>query len=88
MPYEIDYIPVGEGDKAGAAITLRYGNLNGRPEKQTVVVVDGTFTDCGGTDILSQVAHDTGMGVMGLHPFITVTEEYYIQPCRSLIPTI
>jgi beta-lactamase superfamily II metal-dependent hydrolase len=41
MQYEIDYIPVGEGEKSGDAICLRYGNLAGQRSEQTVIVIDG-----------------------------------------------
>jgi beta-lactamase superfamily II metal-dependent hydrolase len=41
MPYEIDYIPVGEGEKSGDAICLRFGNLAGPREEQTIIVIDG-----------------------------------------------
>lgn len=41
MQYEVDYIPVGEGEKSGDAICLRYGNLEGAREEQIVIVIDG-----------------------------------------------
>lgn len=41
MPYEIDYIPVGEGERSGDAICLRFGNLAGPRSEQIVMVVDG-----------------------------------------------
>lgn len=41
MQYEIDYIPVGEGEKSGDAICLRFGNLQGARNEQTVIVIDG-----------------------------------------------
>jgi hypothetical protein len=41
MAYEIDYIPVGEGERSGDAICLRYGNLTGSRSEQTIVVIDG-----------------------------------------------
>ncbi|MES2471068.1 MAG: MBL fold metallo-hydrolase [Patescibacteria group bacterium] len=41
MQYEIDYIPVGEGEKSGDAICLRYGNLIGPRSEQTIIVIDG-----------------------------------------------
>lgn len=47
MAYEIDYIPVGEGEKSGDAILLRFGNLVGQRSEQTVVVIDGGFKDSG-----------------------------------------
>ena len=47
MGYEIDFLPVGNGEKSGDAIALRFGNLRGSREEQTVVVVDGGFKDSG-----------------------------------------
>lgn len=47
MGYEIDYIPVGEGEKSGDAIAIRFGNLNGLRSEQTVIVIDGGFKESG-----------------------------------------
>ena len=47
MAYEIDYIPVGDGEKSGDAILLRFGNLIGQRSEQTVVVIDGGFIESG-----------------------------------------
>ncbi|MFG2948484.1 ComEC/Rec2 family competence protein [Streptomyces adustus] len=47
MGHEIDLLPVGEGSKGGDAIALRFGNLRGARGEQTVMVVDGGYTDCG-----------------------------------------
>jgi beta-lactamase superfamily II metal-dependent hydrolase len=44
---EIDFLAVGNGEKSGDAIAFRYGNLNGHRDEQTVIVVDGGFTDDG-----------------------------------------
>lgn len=41
MQYEVDYIPVGEGEKSGDAICIRYGNLQGPRSEQVVMVIDG-----------------------------------------------
>lgn len=46
MAHEIDFLPVGDGSKSGDAIALRYGNLDNADE-QTVVVIDGGYTDDG-----------------------------------------
>ena len=43
MPFEIDYIPVGDGERSGDAIVLRFGNLDGPRNEQKVVVIDGGF---------------------------------------------
>src|SRR6266851_504087 len=45
--YDIDFLPVGDGEKCGDAIVLRFGHLLANPPQQTVVVIDGGFTDCG-----------------------------------------
>lgn len=47
MGYEIDFLPVGEESSGGDAIALRYGNLYGTRAEQTVIVIDGGYTDCG-----------------------------------------
>lgn len=47
MSYEIDYIPVGNGEKAGDAIALRFGNLIGPRNEQSVIVIDGGFKESG-----------------------------------------
>lgn len=47
MGYEIDFLPVGDESKGGDAIVLRYGNLYGSRSEQTVVVIDGGYTDDG-----------------------------------------
>jgi beta-lactamase superfamily II metal-dependent hydrolase len=41
MNFELDFMPVGEGEKSGDAICFRYVNLQGDRNQQTVVVVDG-----------------------------------------------
>lgn len=46
MEFEIDYIPVGTGEKGGDAIALRYGDL-GDLTKQNVIVIDGGTKDAG-----------------------------------------
>ena len=47
MGYEIDFLPVGEGEKSGDAIAIRFGNLHGKREEQKVIVVDGGFKESG-----------------------------------------
>jgi beta-lactamase superfamily II metal-dependent hydrolase len=47
MGYEIDFLPVGNGDRSGDAILLRYGNLYGLRNDQVVVVIDGGYNDNG-----------------------------------------
>ena len=47
MGLEIDFLSVGDSEKCGDAIALRWGNLHGTRDEQTVVVVDGGFMDDG-----------------------------------------
>lgn len=47
MSYEIDFLPVGDGERCGDAITLRFGNLYGSRDEQVVVVIDGGYRDNG-----------------------------------------
>jgi len=47
MGYEVDFIGVGQESKSGDAIALRFGNLHGSRDEQTVVVIDGGFKDDG-----------------------------------------
>ncbi len=47
MAYEIDFIPVGDGEKSGDAIAFRFGSLQGRRDEQVVGVIDGGFEDSG-----------------------------------------
>jgi beta-lactamase superfamily II metal-dependent hydrolase len=46
MAHEVDFLPVGDGERSGDAIAVRFGNLND-PLHQYVVVIDGGFTDTG-----------------------------------------
>lgn len=46
MAYQIDYIPVGTGEKGGDAIAIRYGDFSS-PATQNVVVIDGGTKDSG-----------------------------------------
>ncbi len=39
MAYEIDFLPVGDGERSGDAIALRFGNL--QQGQQTVITIDG-----------------------------------------------
>lgn len=45
MGYEIDFLPVGKESRSGDAILLRYGNLHGGRDGQTVVLIDGGFRE-------------------------------------------
>lgn len=45
--YEIDYLPVGDGERCGDAIAIRYGNLTGPRSEQTVITIDGGTVESG-----------------------------------------
>jgi beta-lactamase superfamily II metal-dependent hydrolase len=75
MPYEIDFLPVGRGDRSGDAIAVRYGT----PGNYTVVVYDGGTRESGealvrlvlehyGTDFVDHVvnSHPDGDHASGL----------------------
>ncbi|MDX5408529.1 MAG: MBL fold metallo-hydrolase [Chromatiaceae bacterium] len=47
MGYEVDFLGVGSESKSGDAIAIRFGNLHGNRHEQTVVVIDGGFSDTG-----------------------------------------
>lgn len=47
MGYEIDFLSVGEKSKSGDAIAVRFGNLFGKRDEQTVIVIDGGFKKSG-----------------------------------------
>ena len=47
MGYEVDFLPVGEGERCGDAIALRFGNLTGSRNEQKVWVIDGGTKESG-----------------------------------------
>lgn len=47
MGFQVDFLAVGEGKKSGDAIALRFGDLHGSRENQTVFVIDGGTKDSG-----------------------------------------
>lgn len=53
MGYEIDFMATGT-EKSGDAIALRFGNLHGTRDEQTVVVIDGGFTETG-ADLVNHI---------------------------------
>ncbi len=46
MAHQVDYIPVGTGEKGGDAIAIRYGDFSS-PETQHVIVIDGGTKETG-----------------------------------------
>ncbi|HUU44486.1 MAG TPA: MBL fold metallo-hydrolase [Acidobacteriota bacterium] len=47
MGYEIDFLAVGEGERSGDAIALRFGDLLADPPNQRVIIIDGGTADSG-----------------------------------------
>ncbi|HIF9419664.1 TPA: ComEC/Rec2 family competence protein [Photobacterium damselae] len=47
MGYEVDFLAVGEETKSGDAIALRFGDLKGSRDEQTVVIIDGGYKKSG-----------------------------------------
>jgi len=47
MGYEVDFLAVGEGERSGDAIALRFGNLAGPRNQQQVWVIDGGTKESG-----------------------------------------
>lgn len=93
MQYEIDYIPVGAGEKSGDAICLRFGNLNGDRSEQTIVVIDGGDKTSGDAIVehirayypVNQRGHNDIDYVISTHPdsdhasgLCTVLEEFKV----------
>lgn len=71
MGIEIDFLPVGNGEKSGDAIALRFGNLFGRRNEQIVMVVDGGTQDSGQAlveHIRAYYGTDTVDIVLSTHP--------------------
>jgi beta-lactamase superfamily II metal-dependent hydrolase len=71
MGYEIDFLGVGEESKSGDAIALRFGNLYGSREEQTVVIIDGGFKSTG-TALVNHIRSHYGTDmvdiVINTHP--------------------
>jgi beta-lactamase superfamily II metal-dependent hydrolase len=47
MAYEVDFLSVGDGERSGDAICLRFGNLSAGREQQIVMVIDGGYLKSG-----------------------------------------
>lgn len=63
MPFEIDFLPVGDASKSGDSIALRYGYGQLLPGQQTVVVVDGGTQDSG-RELVDHVRREYGTNVV------------------------
>lgn len=71
MGYEVDFLPVGEGEKSGDAIALRFGNLHGNRSEQTVITIDGGTLESGDAlvdHILTHYRTDTVDMALLSHP--------------------
>lgn len=68
--YEVDFLAVGDGSP-GDAIALRYGNLDGSRDEQTVVVIDGGYR-ADGDRVVEHIRTHYGTGrvdyVISTHP--------------------
>ncbi|MEL6109113.1 MAG: MBL fold metallo-hydrolase [Planctomycetota bacterium] len=68
---EIDFIAVGDGERSGDAIAVRWGNLSGSPAEQSVIVIDGGNVSSG-EDLVNRVRSDYGShhidAVISTHP--------------------
>jgi beta-lactamase superfamily II metal-dependent hydrolase len=62
--YEIDFMPVGDGERGGDAIALRFGTQLS-PQQQTVVVIDGG-TQESGAELVSHIQNFYGTSVVNL----------------------
>jgi beta-lactamase superfamily II metal-dependent hydrolase len=65
MGYEVDFLGVGSESKSGDAIAIRFGNLHGRRDEQTVVVIDGGFSDTG-TELVEHIRTHYGTDTVDL----------------------
>lgn len=65
MGYEVDFLGVGSESKSGDAIAIRFGNLHGRRDEQTVVVIDGGFSDTG-TELVEHIRTHFGTDIVDL----------------------
>lgn len=47
MGFEVDFLPVGDEERSGDAVVVRFGDLFSAAPNQTVVVIDGGFVETG-----------------------------------------
>lgn len=96
MGYEVDFIGVGQESQCGDAIAIRYGNLHGDRDEQTVVVIDGGFKDDGQRIVDHIITHygtDTVDLVISTHPdqdhingLVTVISELIVNELWMHLP--
>ena len=65
MGCEVDFLPVGEGERSGDAIAIRWGNLNGPRREQFVMVIDGGTLESGDA-LVEHVRGVYGTGIVDL----------------------
>jgi beta-lactamase superfamily II metal-dependent hydrolase len=59
MAFEVDFLAVGEGEKSGDAIAVRWGNLAGPRNEQKVMVIDGGTLEAG-KNLVNHIRHFYG----------------------------
>ncbi|MGH9515872.1 MAG: ComEC/Rec2 family competence protein [Terriglobales bacterium] len=47
MAFEVDFLAVGDGEKSGDAIAVRWGNLTGPRAEQKILIIDGGTLEAG-----------------------------------------
>jgi glyoxylase-like metal-dependent hydrolase (beta-lactamase superfamily II) len=57
MGFEAEYLPVGNGEKSGDAILVRFGNLHGNRDEFKIAVIDGGTLDSGQTIVNHILEH-------------------------------
>lgn len=65
MGYEVDFLGVGQESRSGDAIAMRFGNLFGGRDEQTVVVIDGGFR-ASGDELVAHIDRYYGTSVVDL----------------------
>lgn len=73
MAFEVDFIAVGDGEKSGDAIAVRWGNLAGPRDQQKVLIIDGGTLEAG-QNLVNHVTNQYGTtyvdAVLCTHPDI------------------
>lgn len=80
MDYEIEFLPVGDGTKAGDAIVARYG-MNGRYE---VTIVDGGTEDSG-AELVTHVRRHYGRDTIVQHVVSTHPDSDHASGLRTVL---
>jgi len=62
MAFEIDFLPVGDGERSGDAIAMRFGEVL-KPGSQTVLVIDGETKESGKA-LVAHVTNYYGTGTV------------------------